>query len=68
MTLQNSKKADWGEPVKLSAEEIILWLESHRNWMHEIWTQNPDLRKKWEKINETNESVESPGGVFVETD
>jgi len=52
--LSNSKKlkADWGQPVPLSAEQIILWLEGHREWMIEVWNNNPHLRKRWEDLND----------------
>lgn len=51
-TSNNSKNSNnWGEPVKLTPEEIILWLESYRALMIEIWSKNPNLRERWEKVN-----------------
>ncbi|MBK9292941.1 MAG: hypothetical protein IPM57_00595 [Oligoflexia bacterium] len=50
----NSKEADWGtnsDEIKLTPEQIILWLESHLELMSEIWQNNPQLREEWEKIN-----------------
>ena len=53
MTSPNSKKPepDWGQPIPLTPEQIILWLDGHRNLMHEIWTKNPELRQEWERLN-----------------
>lgn len=39
--------------IPLTPEDIIEWLEGHRALMIEVWTQNPELRKQWEKLNET---------------
>ena len=52
MILNNLKKNDWGQPIILTPEQIILWLEGHRRWMHEVWTQNPGTREQWIRINE----------------
>lgn len=59
LTLSNSKKSetDWGQPSILTPEQIILWLEGHRKWMHEIWSRNPELRKQWENINDIQTAV-----------
>lgn len=47
-------KQDWAEesshPI-LTPEQIITWLEGHRELMIEVWTNNPNLRLEWEKIN-----------------
>lgn len=44
----NSKKL---KTIKLTPEEIINWLESHRALIIEIWNNNPELRKRWEELN-----------------
>ncbi len=38
--------------IPLSPEAIIEWLEGHRQLMFEVWKENPELRKQWEKLNE----------------
>ena len=46
-------KTGWEQPWptrKLSAEETLNWLDSCRRFMFEIWKNNPNLRKIWEKL------------------
>jgi len=31
--------------VKLSPEEIVLWLEAYRRLMFEVWANNPNYKK-----------------------
>ena len=45
---------NWGEnskPNQLSPEQIIEWLEGHRELMIEIWTSNPGSKEEWERLN-----------------
>jgi len=35
----------------LSPEQIIEWLDGHRQFMFEVWEKNPELRKEWELLN-----------------
>jgi len=37
---------------KMSPEEIIEWLDGHRQLMWEVWKNNPELRKQWEMLNQ----------------
>lgn len=54
-------KADWEQSqFPLTPEEVIQWLEGHRQLMFEIWTQNPKLREEWERINLPASSAEAP--------
>jgi len=49
---KNQQKVEyWGETPQLSHEQIIEWLDGHRQWMFEIWKNDPAARKKWEAIN-----------------
>ena len=47
----SKEKIDWGITPKLTPEQIILWLEGHRELMAEIWRSNPGSREKWERLN-----------------
>ena len=49
--MQSNQWKSWGFLKLLTPEEVITWLEGHRQWMFEIWKNDPKLRKKWEKIN-----------------
>lgn len=53
------------EQPRLTPEEIINWLDGHRQFMWEIWKQNPELRKRWEFLQNnskktTNEAERLP--------
>lgn len=37
---------------KLTAEEIIQWLEAYRRLMIEVWTKNPNLYEVYLRQNE----------------
>ncbi len=39
------------QPVLLTPEQIILWLDGHRQFMFEVWKNNPHLREEWERLN-----------------
>ena len=45
-------KEDWGRTPRLTAEETILWLDGHREFMFEVWRSNPGFREKWLRINQ----------------
>lgn len=54
MTKKKSRpESNWGSTPRLSAEQVILWLDGYRQWMFEIWRSNPKLREKWLKTNAT---------------
>lgn len=45
---------NWGDsssPPPLNPEQIIEWLEGYRELMIEVWKNNPELRKQWERNN-----------------
>lgn len=48
---EKSKIEDWGSHPSLTPEQIIEWLEGHRQLMIEIWKSNPGSREQWEKTN-----------------
>ncbi len=50
-TKGGEQPAWWGEETKLTPEQIIIWLDLHRQFMFEVWSNNPELRRKWEEIN-----------------
>ena len=52
MSKSSEKSLDWGVTPRLTPEQIIVWLDGHRAWTFEVWRQNPELRKRWERINE----------------
>ncbi len=52
--MTSSVPADWGDTshsIPLSPEQVIEWLEGYRELMIEIWKNNPELRKEWERLN-----------------
>jgi hypothetical protein len=44
------------ETPELSPEQIIEWLDGYRQLMWEVWKNNPELRKNWEKLNQDEHS------------
>ena len=50
-TASPTVKPDWGSTPKLTAEQIVTWLDLHRQFMFEVWKNNPQLRERWLRIN-----------------
>jgi len=47
---KNKPKEDWGRgSPPLTPEQIVAWLEGHRQLMWEIWKNNPGTYEVWKK-------------------
>lgn len=43
--------AEWGKKLTPTPEQIITWLDAHRQFMWEVWRSNPSLYEEWKRLN-----------------
>ena len=49
---KNFEKTGWEqESPSLPPNQVLTWLEYMRQWMMEIWRNNPDTRENWKKTD-----------------
>ncbi len=57
------KKSDQAWPQEalpvMTAEQTILWLDGYRQLMWEVWKNNPELYKEWQRLNQCEPQLPS---------